>query len=140
MRHKVHTPAYASLQQLPPKPFSTCARFSISANGERCSDSNTSALWRCLGSVRIALARLDADYLDQDAGGYFQVAAGARDVLVRAKNAQDGPTPAGNGLLLGVLARLHLMTGERRWLEGAGACARPLRARSHAIPARTQRC
>ena len=60
------------------------------------------------------LARLDADYLDQDAGGYFQVAAGARDVLVRAKNAQDGPTPAGNGLLLGVLARLHLMTGERR--------------------------
>ena len=65
------------------------------------------------------LARLDADYLDREAGGYFQVAAGARDVLVRAKNAQDGPTPAGNGVLLGVLARLHLMTGERRYLERA---------------------
>ena len=67
----------------------------------------------CSSAVRW-LARLDADYLDHDAGGYFQIAAGARDVLVRAKNAQDGPTPAGNGLLLGVLARLHLMTGERR--------------------------
>ncbi len=66
-----------------------------------------------------SLARLDADYRDPDGGGYFQVAAGARDVLVRAKNAQDGPTPAGNGVLLGVLARLHLMTGEHRYLERA---------------------
>ncbi len=65
------------------------------------------------------IARLDADYLDPGAGGYFQVPVAASDVLVRAKNAQDGPTPAGNGLLLGVLARLHLLTGERRHLERA---------------------
>ncbi len=65
------------------------------------------------------ITRLDADYLDAEAGGYFQVAAAASDVLVRAKNAQDGPTPAGNGVLLGVLARLHLLTGERRHLERA---------------------
>ena len=40
------------------------------------------------------VGRLDADYLDP-AGGYYQVAAAATDVLVRPKNAQDGPTPAG---------------------------------------------
>jgi uncharacterized protein len=56
--------------------------------------------------------RLDEDYLDREHGGYFQVSADASDVLVRAKNAQDGPTPAGNGTMLGVLARLHLLTGE----------------------------
>jgi uncharacterized protein YyaL (SSP411 family) len=65
------------------------------------------------------LLRLDADYLDRGAGGYFQVPEDASDVLVRAKNAQDGPTPAGNGTLLAVLARLHLMTGERRYRERA---------------------
>ena len=56
------------------------------------------------------IARLDADYLDP-AGGYFQVAADATDVLVRPKNAQDGPTPAANGTLVGVLARLYALTG-----------------------------
>jgi hypothetical protein len=58
--------------------------------------------------------RLDADYLDPEQGGYFQISADASDVLVRAKNAQDGPTPAGNGTMLGVLARLWLLTGEER--------------------------
>jgi uncharacterized protein YyaL (SSP411 family) len=65
------------------------------------------------------IARLDADYLDAAAGGYFQVPAAASDVLVRAKNAQDGPTPAGNGVLLAALASLHLLTGERRYLDRA---------------------
>jgi uncharacterized protein YyaL (SSP411 family) len=56
------------------------------------------------------IARLDADYRDP-AGGYFQVAADASDVLVRPKNAQDGPTPAANGTLVGVFARLYALTG-----------------------------
>jgi uncharacterized protein YyaL (SSP411 family) len=60
------------------------------------------------------IARLDADYLDP-AGGYSQVAADATDVLVRPKNAQDGPTPAGNGTLVAVLARLYALTGEDRY-------------------------
>jgi uncharacterized protein YyaL (SSP411 family) len=57
------------------------------------------------------IARLDADYRDP-AGGYFQVAADASDVLVRPKNAQDGPTPAANGTLTAVLARLYALTGK----------------------------
>jgi uncharacterized protein len=55
--------------------------------------------------------RLDADFRDS-AGGYFQVSAEADDVLVRPKNAQDGPTPAANGTLVSVLARLHALTGK----------------------------
>ena len=64
-----------------------------------------------LRRAREWIARLDADYLDP-AGGYFQVAADADDVLVRPKSAQDGPTPAGNGSLVAVLARLYALTGE----------------------------
>jgi uncharacterized protein YyaL (SSP411 family) len=59
--------------------------------------------------------RLDVDYLDAGQGGYFQISADASDVLVRVKNAQDGPTPAGNGIMLEVLARLHLLTGDDRY-------------------------
>jgi uncharacterized protein len=64
------------------------------------------------------IARLDADYLDP-AGGYFQVSAQADDVLVRPKNAQDGPTPAANGTLVSVLARLYALTGKDAHRERA---------------------
>jgi uncharacterized protein len=60
------------------------------------------------------VARIDADHLDL-AGGYFQTAAQAKDLLVRPKNAQDGPTPAGNGTLVAVFARLFALTGEDRY-------------------------
>jgi uncharacterized protein YyaL (SSP411 family) len=63
------------------------------------------------------IERLDADYLDHENGGYFQVPKTASDVLVRAKNAQDGPTPAGNATLLAVLMRLHLVTGKKAYFE-----------------------
>ena len=36
----------------------------------------------------------------------------ATDVLVRPKNAHDGPTPAANGTLVVVLARLYALTGD----------------------------
>jgi uncharacterized protein YyaL (SSP411 family) len=60
------------------------------------------------------VGRLDVDYLDP-AGGYYQVAAAATDVLVRPKNAQDGPTPAANSTLVGVLVRLYAVTGKNRY-------------------------
>jgi uncharacterized protein YyaL (SSP411 family) len=66
---------------------------------------------RYLDRAAAWVARLDADYADPS-GGYFQVSAQAGDVLVRPKNAQDGPTPAANGALVTVLARLHALTGE----------------------------
>ena len=60
------------------------------------------------GWVRI----LDQDYLDPDDGGYYQAPASATDLLVRPKNAQDGPLPSGNGLLVTVLAKLFYLTGK----------------------------
>jgi uncharacterized protein YyaL (SSP411 family) len=62
---------------------------------------------------------LDRHHWDEATGGYCQADDGASDVLVRAKNAQDGPTPAGNGVMVEVLARLHLMTGDNRYRQRA---------------------
>ncbi|MGH6912348.1 MAG: thioredoxin domain-containing protein, partial [Geminicoccales bacterium] len=61
------------------------------------------------------LRHLDRDYPDADQGGYFQVPASASDVLVRPKNAQDGPLPCGNGTLVSVFARLFCLTGDDRY-------------------------
>ena len=41
------------------------------------------------------------------------------DILVRPKNAQDGPTPAANGTLVSVLARLYALTGKDAYRERA---------------------
>jgi uncharacterized protein len=62
---------------------------------------------------------LDEDFLDPEHGGYFQAPAAASDLVVRPKNAQDGPLPSGNGLLVGVFARLFYLTGEPAWRERA---------------------
>ncbi len=64
------------------------------------------------------LDRLDADYLDPEHGGYFQTPAGT-EILVRSKSAQDGPVPSGNGTLVSVLGRLHVLTGEERYRRRA---------------------
>ena len=87
------------------------------------------------------LARLDADYLDAEHGGYFQVPATPPTSLVRAKNAQDGPTPAGNGTLVGG-ARPALLPDRRSppSARAPSSCSRPSRARSRATPRSTPPC
>ena len=62
---------------------------------------------------------LDEDYLDAEHGGYFQAPASASDLVVRPKNAQDGPLPSGNGVLVTVFARLFYLTGDPVWREHA---------------------
>ncbi|MGH6913914.1 MAG: thioredoxin domain-containing protein, partial [Geminicoccales bacterium] len=62
---------------------------------------------------------LDAEYRDPAQGGYFQVSAEASDVLVRVQTAQDGPTPAGNGTMVSVLARLFCLTGKPAYRQRA---------------------
>jgi uncharacterized protein YyaL (SSP411 family) len=62
---------------------------------------------------------LEQDYLDAEHGGYFQAPASASDLLVRPKNAQDGPLPSGNGLLVAVFARMFYLTGDAAWREHA---------------------
>ena len=52
-------------------------------------------------------------------GGYFTSADDAADVLVRGRTAGDNATPAGNGLMAEVQARLHHLTGEASWRHRA---------------------
>jgi uncharacterized protein YyaL (SSP411 family) len=55
-------------------------------------------------------------------GGFFSTAAGASDVpLTRPRTAADNATPAGNGIMAEVLARLFHLTGEPHWRTRADA-------------------
>jgi uncharacterized protein YyaL (SSP411 family) len=58
-------------------------------------------------------------------GGYFSTAADAADVpLARPRTAADNATPAGNGLLAEVFARLWHLTGDTGWHERCEALLR----------------
>ncbi|MGD0103943.1 MAG: thioredoxin domain-containing protein [Rhodopila sp.] len=49
-------------------------------------------------------------------GGFYSTAAGASDVpLIRPRTAADDATPAGNGIMAEVLARLFHLTGNPDW-------------------------
>ncbi len=63
--------------------------------------------------------QLDRQFWDNADGGYFLTAADVDDVIVRSKHAQDSSQPAGNGLMLHVLVRLHSLIGEPQYRERA---------------------
>ena len=67
------------------------------------------------------VAILDAHYWDAAEGGYFYAPDDAEASISRTKTAHDSATPAGNGTIVGVLARLHYLTGEGAYLERAEA-------------------
>jgi uncharacterized protein YyaL (SSP411 family) len=48
-------------------------------------------------------------------GGYFFSSSAATDVIVRQISAQDDATPNANGVMLGNLAELYLITGKARY-------------------------
>jgi uncharacterized protein YyaL (SSP411 family) len=54
-------------------------------------------------------------------GGYFVAADDVEGLLTRPKMVQDSATPAGNGTMVDVLARLHYLTGEERYRARADA-------------------
>ena len=57
--------------------------------------------------------------------GYYTTAADATDVpLARPRTAADNATPAGNGVMAEVFARLWHLTGDRAWRERAEALLR----------------
>ncbi len=72
-----------------------------------------------LGQARAWVALLDAHYWDKAAGGYFFAADDTADLIARVKTAADAAVPAGNGMLIGVLTRLALLTGEETYRERA---------------------
>jgi uncharacterized protein YyaL (SSP411 family) len=74
-----------------------------------------------LAQARAWVAVLDKHYWDSAGAGYFFTADDTSDVIVRTKNANDNAVPSGNGTMVGVLARLHLLTGEEAYRERAEA-------------------
>jgi uncharacterized protein YyaL (SSP411 family) len=62
---------------------------------------------------------LDDRYWDAEGGGYFFTADDTADVILRPKSASDNATPSGNGAMVGVLARLHYLTGRNDYREKA---------------------
>jgi uncharacterized protein YyaL (SSP411 family) len=64
---------------------------------------------------------LDRHYWDRQTGGYFFTAADAPGLIARTKAVHDNATPAGNGVLVEVLAQLYHLTGETRFRDRADA-------------------
>ncbi len=67
------------------------------------------------------VADLDRSYRDDARGGYYLTAADTPDLIVRTKTAADAAVPSGNGTMVGVLARLHALTGDDRYRTQAEA-------------------
>lgn len=65
------------------------------------------------------IAELDAHYRDGTNGGYFFTADDAPALIVRRRTVADDATPAANGTMPAVLARLSLMTGKASYMERA---------------------
>jgi uncharacterized protein YyaL (SSP411 family) len=78
---------------------------------------------RLTDAIRLASAA-EAAFADS-VGGFHTTAADAADVpLARPRTAADNATPAGNGLLAEVFARLFHLTGRLAWRERAEALLR----------------
>jgi uncharacterized protein len=73
----------------------------------------------------ITLANAALAAFSDGAGAFYTSAADATDVpLARPRTAADNATPAGNGLLAEVFARLHHLTGDLIWRERTEALLR----------------
>jgi uncharacterized protein YyaL (SSP411 family) len=64
---------------------------------------------------------LEDHFHDTESGGYFQTADDAEALIVRARSAADNAVPSGNGVMVGVLAKLALATGQGRYADRAEA-------------------
>jgi len=60
---------------------------------------------------------LDQYYIDPDAGGYFLTASDCDDLIVRSKTVIDNVYPSGNSVMIDVLTRLAVITGESKWVD-----------------------
>jgi uncharacterized protein YyaL (SSP411 family) len=61
----------------------------------------------------------DRHHWDKAGGGYFIAAEDAEGLIIRAKQASDGPTPSGNGSMAAVLVSLFYLTGDDGYRQRA---------------------
>ncbi len=67
------------------------------------------------------VADADRHHWDPAEGGYFFAASDTTDLVARVKHANDHAVPAGNSVMVEVLARLHAVTGDLRYRSRAEA-------------------
>ena len=72
-----------------------------------------------LDAARSWVETVERHFRDPTDGGYFTTPDDVADVIVRPRSAQDSAQPSGNGLMLGVLARLLYLTGESAYRDRA---------------------
>jgi uncharacterized protein YyaL (SSP411 family) len=74
-----------------------------------------------LATAQRLVRAAEAEFADSH-GGFYSTAAGASDVpLTRPRTATDDATPAGNGVMAEVFARLFHLTGDPAWRTQADA-------------------
>ena len=85
------------------------------------------ALWEATGDQRY-LARaqawvriLNEHFWDAQNGGYFYTSDDSDPLIVRSRVVFDQSTPAANGVMVGVLARLHLITAGSSYRDSSNA-------------------
>jgi uncharacterized protein YyaL (SSP411 family) len=81
------------------------------------------------------VAVADTHYWDHEAGGYFFTADDGETLIVRSKTAYDSATPSGNGLMIGVLARLHALTAKPAYRTRGEALAQAFALEADQNPA-----
>ena len=76
---------------------------------------------RYLEAACAAAETVEALFLDAQTGGYFYTPKNAEQLISRTRTAMDNATPAGNGVMAELLARLYHLTGEDKYRERAEA-------------------
>lgn len=84
---------------------------------------------RYLADARALVASAD-EYFWDSAGGYFFTASDAEALIVRTKNAIDSALPSGNAVMLDVLARLYLLSGEEHYTARAASVVEAFSAKA----------
>jgi uncharacterized protein YyaL (SSP411 family) len=83
------------------------------------------ALWEATGESRfLAQAQrwvqvLDAEFWNEQGGGYFTTGRGGEPLFVRVRSIFDQTQPAANSVMIGVLARLNMATADLSYAQRA---------------------
>jgi uncharacterized protein YyaL (SSP411 family) len=85
------------------------------------------ALWETTGDKRFLdraqgwVQTLNEHFWDAQTGGYFYTADDSDPLIARSRVVFDQSTPAANGVMVSVLARLHLITADTMYRERSNA-------------------
>ncbi|MBT3330652.1 MAG: thioredoxin domain-containing protein [Rhodospirillaceae bacterium] len=74
-----------------------------------------------LDQAKAWVAEVEAHFADPDRGGYFFSSDQATDVIARMRHCNDNAIPSGNGVMVEVLTKLWLLTGEAAYGRRAEA-------------------